>query len=84
MWHKVALYNRRYPARVAGYLSAVILYLNKHFPNLPVDIIIPSIIIVIGIGEGAQRMEHKKMIRALYIETNPNIPDEDILDKIIE
>lgn len=84
MWQKLALYTRRYPARIAGYLSAVILYVNKHFPNLPFDIIIPSVMILIGMGEGAQRMEHKKTIKALYIENNPNVPDEDILDQIIE
>jgi hypothetical protein len=84
MWHKVALYNRRYPARVAGYLSAVILYINKHFPNLPIDIIIPSVMIMIGLGEGAQRIEHKKSIKALYSTNDPNKPDEDILDKIVE
>jgi len=82
MWQRIALYSKKYPARIAGYLSALILYFNKHFPHLPIDIIIPSVMIVIGMGETAQRLEHKKTLKALYAENKPDVPDEDILNDI--
>ena len=82
MWERLANYTRKNPAKIAGYLSALILYLNKHFPNLPVDIIIPSVMIMIGMGESAQKMEHKKTLKALYSENDPSKPDEDILSDI--
>jgi len=82
MWERLANYTRKNPAKIAGYLSALILYLNKHFPNLPVDIIIPSVMIMIGMGESAQKMEHKKTLKALYAENDPSKPDEDILSDI--
>ena len=82
MWHKIAIYTRKNPAKIAGYLSAVILYFNKHFPHFPIDIAIPSIMLMIGMGESAQRIEHKKTIEALYTENNPNIPDSKIIENI--
>ena len=82
MWHRIAAYTKRNPAKIAGYLSAVILYVNKHFPNLPIDIIIPSVMIMIGMGESAQRIEHKITIKALYVYNDPNTPDESILDSL--
>ena len=82
MWHKIALYTRKNPAKIAGYLSAVILYFNKHFPHFPIDIAIPSIMIMIGMGESAQKLEHKKTIEALYTENDPNTPDDEIVAKI--
>jgi hypothetical protein len=83
MWERLANYTRKNPAKIAGYLSALILYINKHFPNLPIDIIIPSVMIMIGMGESAQKMEHKKTIKALYTNNQPDIPDEDILEKTL-
>jgi hypothetical protein len=83
MWERLANYTRKNPAKIAGYLSALILYINKHFPNLPIDIIIPSVMIMIGMGESAQKMEHKKTIKALYTKNQPDIPDEDILEKTL-
>ena len=82
MWHRIAVYNRRYPAKIAGYLSAVILYFNKHFPHFPIDIVIPSIILIIGMGEAAQKIEHEKTIEALYTKNKPDIPDSKIIDNI--
>jgi hypothetical protein len=82
MWQKLASYVKRYPARVAGYISAVLVYVNKSFPNIPVDIIIPTIMFIVGIGESAQRVENKKTIKALYVENDPNTPDEEIINKL--
>jgi hypothetical protein len=82
MWNKLAVYTRKHPSRVTGYISAIILYINKHFPNIPFEIIVPSVMILIGMGESAQRIENKKTIKALYIENDPNKPDEEILSNI--
>ena len=82
MWHKLAIYTRKNPAKLAGYISAVILYFNKHFPHFPIDIAIPSIMNMIGLGEAAQKVEHEKTIEALYTQNNPNIPDQKIIDNI--
>lgn len=82
MWQRVSTYTRKYPAKIAGYLSAVILYFNKHFPHFPIDIAIPSIMIMIGMGEAAQKLEHEKTIEALYTPNDPNIPDNKIIENI--
>jgi uncharacterized membrane protein YoaT (DUF817 family) len=82
MWHKIAVYTRRYPAKIAGYLSAIILYFNKHFPHFPIDIAIPSVMIMIGLGETAQKIERDKTIEALYTENKPDLPDSKIIDNI--
>lgn len=82
MWNKLATYTKRNPAKIAGYISALILYFNKHFPHLPIDIIIPSVMIMIGMGESAQKVEDKKTIEALYTSNDPNVPDQKIIDKI--
>jgi len=71
MWHRIAVY-----------FSAVILYFNKHFPNFPIDIAIPSVMLMIGLGETAQKIEHDKTIEALYTENKPNMPDSKIIDNI--
>ena len=82
MWHRIAVYTRKNPAKLAGYFSAVILYFNKHFPHFPIDIAIPSIMLMIGMGESAQRIEDKKTIEALYTSNDPAIPDIKIIEKI--
>mgnify|MGYP003334767737 CR=1 FL=1 len=82
MWHRIAVYTRKNPAKLAGYFSAVILYFNKHFPNFPIDIAIPSVMLMIGLGETAQKIEHDKTIEALYTENKPDMPDSKIIDNI--
>ena len=39
---------------------------------------------IIGLGESAQRAEHKKTIRAIYLDNDPNIPDETLLNEIAD
>lgn len=84
MWEKIALYTKKYPARISGYMSAIILYVNKHFPELPLDIIIPSVMLLIGLGETAQRIENKKTLKALWAENDPDTPDEEIIDNLFK
>ena len=79
MWSKLSAYFRRYPARVSGYTSALILWGHKYFSDQMLDIVIPSIMFMIGMGEMAQRVENKKTIKALYTENDPNKADEDII-----
>lgn len=82
LWNKIAFYFKRYPARVAGYLSSVTLYVNKEFPSLP-SIVIPSVIFLIGVGEIAQRAEDSKAIKALHTRSNPDIPDKQEIHIIV-
>ena len=82
MWNKLATYTRKYPVKISGYISAIILYVNKHFPNLPIDIIVPSVMIIIGLGEVAQNAENKKTIEALYSDNPAEMPDSDIINHI--
>ena len=65
MWQRIAMYTRKNPAKIAGYLSAIILYINKRIPGFPIDIIIPSIMLLIAMGEGAQKLEDKKTIEEI-------------------
>jgi hypothetical protein len=71
-----------YPARISAYVSAMVLYANKHFPHLPLDILIPSVLIMIGFGEYAQRTEDRKTVEALYIESEATTTDDAVLKKI--
>ena len=82
MWNRIASYTRKYPVKISGYISAIILYVNKHYPNLPVDIIVPSVMIIIGLREAAQNAENKKTIEALYTHNDPDTPDEEIINNI--
>lgn len=79
MWNKISTYTKRYPARFSGYTSALILWGHKYFSGKLMDLLIPSIMFMIGMGEMAQRVENKKTIKALYIENDPNKADEDII-----
>jgi hypothetical protein len=82
MLKSIAIYLRLNPARVSAYISCLILYINKHFPQIPLDILIPSVLIIVASGEYAQREEDRKTIKALYIESNADIPDEAIIKKL--
>jgi hypothetical protein len=82
MWNKISTYFKRYPARVSGYTSALILWGHKYFSGKLIDLLIPSVMFMIGMGEMAQRAENKKTIKALYTENDPNRSDEDIIKDI--
>jgi magnesium-transporting ATPase (P-type) len=83
MWNKISTYTKRYPARVSGYTSALILWGHKYFSGQIIDILIPSVMFMIGMGEMAQRAENKKTIKALYTDNDPHRSDEEILKDII-
>jgi len=78
-WSNLSFYIQKYPARITGYLSALSLNAMKYWPDIPVGILIPIAMLFIMMGEGAQRMEDKKTVQALYTHNDPNKKDEDIL-----
>jgi hypothetical protein len=82
MLTRIAIYFKMNPARISAYISALVLYFNKHFPSLPIDIVIPSVLVIIGFGEYSQRMEDRKTIDALYADNEPNVADEAIIKKL--
>lgn len=79
MWNKLALYSKRYPARISGYISAFILWAHKYFPLGSLDLLVPSVIILIGMGEFSQRIEDKKTIKAIFLEQDMNKTDEELI-----
>jgi hypothetical protein len=79
MWSRISAYTRRYPSRISGYISALILWLHKYFPAGILELVIPSVMLLIGMGEFSQRIEDKKTIEALYAENDPDVPDGKIL-----
>ena len=83
MWNKISAYAKRYPARISGYTSALILWGHKYFSGKLLDLLIPSIMFMVGMGEMAQRAENKKTIKAMYIENDPNTPDEELIKDIL-
>jgi magnesium-transporting ATPase (P-type) len=82
MWTKISSYSSKYPARISGYISALILWLHKYFPDKTLELVVPSVILLIGLGEFSQRLEDKKTIKALYTENDPEVPDEEIIGRI--
>jgi hypothetical protein len=84
MLKRIAHYIEKYPARLAGYLSAIILNVTHLVPTFPIGLFVPTAMILIMLGEGSQRMEDEKTLRALYTENDPNKPDADILLEIAE
>ena len=51
----------------------------KYWTNVPIGLITPIAMILIMMGEGAQRLEDKKTIQALYTDNDPNKKDDDIV-----
>jgi len=72
-------YTKRYPAKLTGYFSALIIWLHKYLPTSAADLLVPSIIFIIGFAEWSQTVEDKKTIKALYVENDPNTPDEKLI-----
>lgn len=81
---RIAHYVERYPARLAGYISAIILNVSHLIPAFPIGLFIPTAMLLIMIGEGSQRMEDEKTVRALYTGNDPEKPDAEILLAIAE
>ena len=79
MWNKLFIYTKRYPAKLTGYTSALVIWLHKYLPASAAEILVPSIIFIIGFAEWAQSVEDKKTIKALYVKNDPNTPDEKLI-----
>ena len=75
----VSFYIQKYPARISGYVSAIVLNTAIYFKELPAGLLIPTAMLLILLGEGSQRVEDKKTVEALYAENNPNKSDEQVL-----
>jgi len=75
----VSFYFHKYPARMGGYISALILNTAIYFKGFPTGLLIPTAMIIIILGEGTQRLEDKKTLKALYTENDKDRPDDDIL-----
>ena len=82
MWNKIALYSNRYPARISGYISAFILWGHKYLPLGSLDLLVPSVMILIGMGEFSQRLEDRKTIKAIFLEQDVNKTDEELIRSI--
>lgn len=70
---------------MSGYLSAIILNVSHLWANFPIGLFIPVAMLLIMLGEGSQRLEDKKTLKALYTENDVHKPDADIiLDMVAE
>ena len=84
MWKRIALYIEKYPARFSGYLSAIVLNASKMWKDLPLSLLIPAAMLLIGMGEASQRAEDRKTLRALYTENDPKKPDDAIIAEMFK
>jgi hypothetical protein len=75
----ISFYVDKYPARISGYLSAIILNVSHMWSKFPIGLFIPVAMLFIMMGEGAQRKEDHKTLKALYTENDIHKPDADIL-----
>ena len=77
MWSKLFTYTRRYPARLTGYVSAIVIWLHKYLPASTAELLVPSIIFIIGFAEWSQSVEDDKTIKALHKDNDPSKSDKD-------
>jgi hypothetical protein len=83
MWSKLSIYYKRYPARISGYTSALILWGHKYFSGRLIELLVPSIVFMIGMGEMAQRSEDRKTIKAISLKQDINKTDEELIKDIL-
>ena len=69
MFSKLFIYTKRYPARLTGYISALIIWFHKYLPATAADLIVPSIIFIIGFAEWSQGVEDEKLKLYTKIQT---------------
>jgi hypothetical protein len=79
----LSFYIQKYPARIAGYVSAISLNAMKYWSNVPTGLLIPIAMLLIMMGEGSQRLEDKKTVDALYTQNDPNKKDTDIIIEML-
>ena len=75
----ISFYVDKYPARISGYMSAIILNVSHMWTSFPIGLFIPVAMLLIMMGEGSQRKEDQKTLKALYTENDVHKPDADIL-----
>jgi hypothetical protein len=80
----ISFYIQKYPARISGYVSAIVLNTSIYFKGFPTGLLIPTAMLLILLGEGSQRMEDKKTVEALYVENDPQKSDEQILIEMLK
>jgi hypothetical protein len=77
--NNISFYVDKYPARISGYISAIILNVSHMWASFPIGLFIPVAMLFIMMGEGAQRKEDSKTLKALYTENDVHKPDADII-----
>ncbi len=81
LYANIRKYIKKYPARTSGYFSAITIYLYHYIPAINADSIMFFVSIFIGMGEAAQRAEDKKTIMAIYLNSDGNVPDDDLIEE---
>jgi hypothetical protein len=79
----ISFYIDKYPARMSGYMSAIILNVSHMWVKFPIGLFVPIAMLLIMMGEGSQRKEDQKTLKALYTDNHPERPDSDILLDIV-
>jgi hypothetical protein len=67
MLSRLSFYINKYPARIAGYVSAITLNVTHMWPNFPIGLITPVAMILIMLGE----------------ENDEKMADQDIIDHAV-
>lgn len=70
MFERLKGFAHRNPVRVTAWVSATVaLLLTFLAPDLPVEPVVVFVLSSLGLGEYAQRVENKKTVEALYLDT---------------
>ncbi len=83
MTKHISFYINKYPARISGYLSAIVLNVSHMWSSFPLGLFVPVAMLLIILGEGSQRMENKKTIEALYKDAVKGKSEEDMIKELI-
>ena len=83
MLSRISFYVNKYPARMSGYISAIILNVSHMWAKFPIGLFIPVAMLLIMMGEGSQRKEDTKTLKALYTENDVSKPDQDIILEMV-
>jgi hypothetical protein len=83
MTKHISFYINKYPARISGYISAIILNVSHMWSSFPLGLFVPVAMLLIILGEGSQRMENKKTIEALYKDAVKGKSEEDMIKELI-
>lgn len=82
-WQRLNIYTKRNTAKIAGYLSGLTLWLHHIVDDKTLDLVlIPSILVLVIMGEITQRTEDSKTIHALYSDAPSGVSDDVVIDHI--